>query len=633
MSAPLDLPSLYGAALAALASEVDGPLLETLRSCRPVTLSAEARDVDAATGVNARAVTLTLAAPPAAAALLADDRAEPIRRLAHHFACMLRAVDGEDREVTLAALPVNVAALDDSGADVQSRQLPLAAAGRSLLDLVPAVRRRRGAPAVALDEAFFAEKRPWSRPKDAILQGYIRPYLAKVAHRGRPIHLVDLFAGPGVFGDGQPGSPAILLRAAEETVPGRYRATLVNRGRAHHRRLEALLDEQSWERARAVPGDARIRLADIVADLGGETALFYCDPYGLGLEFDVLAPILRRDPRASTEIVLTICMPVVHRLAACHQVAAGVTTPRLESNHRRLTRHFGGDYWRAILLDRSLTPQEKERRLIAAYCDHLRAFLPQVGACPVHAYPGGPVKYFIIVASRHPDALVLMNDIMLKAYEDYLASRWPQPMALDPTATAAAAAAPGDIELEAAILGAVRAHPGATRAAIWRAIIECAFMRWRSPAFRREVERLEQAGRLISPTPRPTRRLNDRCALWLPEDRAALLAAAGRSATRGVSQPTATTVAGPAADEIGLLNIAWSRALADLRREDRRLFALVQEASPMSGDGGTIVVHVPYPFHRDQLSRDAYSAALARALGRHLGTTPVLQIALGPPAT
>ena len=56
------------------------------------------------------------------------------------------------------------------------------------------------------DKSFFDEKRHWSKRKDKILECYLTPYLSKIATQGHPVLIVDAFAGPGKFGDGEPGS-------------------------------------------------------------------------------------------------------------------------------------------------------------------------------------------------------------------------------------------------------------------------------------------------------------------------------------------------------------------------------------------------------------------------------------------
>ena len=49
---------------------------------------------------------------------------------------------------------------------------------------------------------FFDAKRDWSRYKDFILGYYLEPYIPKVNTLGKPILVVDCFAGRGEFGDG-----------------------------------------------------------------------------------------------------------------------------------------------------------------------------------------------------------------------------------------------------------------------------------------------------------------------------------------------------------------------------------------------------------------------------------------------
>ena len=65
-------------------------------------------------------------------------------------------------------------------------------------------------------KGFFAGKRPWSIIKDQVLENYMSPYIAKINKLGRPLLLIDGYAGPGVFEDGKPGSPLIICQAAEK---------------------------------------------------------------------------------------------------------------------------------------------------------------------------------------------------------------------------------------------------------------------------------------------------------------------------------------------------------------------------------------------------------------------------------
>ena len=68
------------------------------------------------------------------------------------------------------------------------------------------------------DKSFFDEKRHWSKRKDKILECYLPPYLSKIATQGHPVLIVDAFAGPGRFGDGEPGSPLIICQSIRKSL-------------------------------------------------------------------------------------------------------------------------------------------------------------------------------------------------------------------------------------------------------------------------------------------------------------------------------------------------------------------------------------------------------------------------------
>lgn len=96
------------------------------------------------------------------------------------------------------------------------------------------------------DEDFFEGKRPWSIIKDQVLESYMSPYIAKVNRLGSPILLIDGYAGPGVFGDGKPGSPLIMCHAAEKYAKGNYRAIFINKDEHYHQKLEKVLQHAGW---------------------------------------------------------------------------------------------------------------------------------------------------------------------------------------------------------------------------------------------------------------------------------------------------------------------------------------------------------------------------------------------------
>ena len=169
---------------------------------------------------------------------------------------------------------------------------------------------------------FFDQKRRWSRVKDDILRHYLRPYLAKVRRLGKPVYVVDAFAGPGTFGDGaEDGSPFIIARAVAEYPPDQVRALFFNRLRRHHDQLAEAIRQRGYaDQCAARHGDAQDLLrrtaAEIERDAPNATVFVFLDPFGAsGIEFDTIARLLDRKG-ASTEFLVNIRASALHRMAS-----------------------------------------------------------------------------------------------------------------------------------------------------------------------------------------------------------------------------------------------------------------------------------------------------------------------------
>lgn len=363
------------------------------------------------------------------------------------------------------------------------------------------------------EDDFFAGKRPWSLIKDEVLDKYMPPYLAKVNKLGRPILLIDGYAGPGVFGDEKPGSPQLMCQAAEKFAKGNYSAIFINKDEKHHKKLVSVLQKGGWsEHAQAVFGDSTILLQTLANTFKDQTVFLYLDPFGLrGCEFSLLLPFLNRNPIYSTEILLTLSMPIVHRLATRHAVGLGDQRGLIKSYHESLNSVFGGDYWQDIMWQQQATREDREFQLINAYRAKLAQYMPFTGSCPVRERTDSRIKYFIIFASRHEDSMVLLNDIMAKAYfsgmhrGDFAEGLW------ENTDWREMRSIDG---LEPAIMDMVRKYPGKTRKALWSLIVQAHFMRYLESEYIKTVQRLVEEQKLFSPTPRKTKRLNENCILF-----------------------------------------------------------------------------------------------------------------------
>lgn len=370
---------------------------------------------------------------------------------------------------------------------------------------------------------FFAGKRPWSLIKDEVLGNYMSPYMAKVNKLGQPILLIDGYAGPGVFDDGKPGSPLIMCEAAEKFAKGNYRAIFVNKKKQHHLKLTSILLRAGWASTITIHGDSTKILQALPMALGNQTVFLYLDPFGpTGCEFSLLEPFLQRGKQASTEIILMMHMPIIHRLAARRQVQEGKwEQQRITAYHARLTKVFGGDYWKEMMWDENLNAQERERKLIDAYSARLKQYLPYTGYCPVQEQEDTRIKYFIVFVSRHTHTLLLMNDIMAKAYHGHMLRQNFQGTLFEGITDWREMRPSSSLEiLKGAIKQAVAEKQGQTRKDLWTQVllrlVPEYFMQFTEADYRQKVQEMVENGTLSCPTPRKTRRLNDDCMLFLP---------------------------------------------------------------------------------------------------------------------
>lgn len=363
------------------------------------------------------------------------------------------------------------------------------------------------------EDTFFEGKRSWSKIKDQVLKGYMPAYLAKVAKLRRPILLIDGYAGPGLFEEGQEiGSPLIMCEAAEKYVPGQYKAVFINHKKGHHEQLTSALSERGWlKNARPILGDASAFLEEIAPRLSSHTVFVYLDPFGLkGCEFATLKPFLARNKAYSTEIVLNVSMPITHRLAAEKKVRKDGMAPIIVKYHQMMTNVFGGTYWHDIYFSDGLDAEQKETMLMSEYRNRIAQHLPYTGACPVREKSDRRIKYFITFASRHPDAMLLMNDEMCKAY-------FGQMHEADFSATLFEALTWKEMRTrdkpDSMILAMIAANPGLTRDEIWLKFVQNHFMQYTASDYKKSVNGLVQQQK-IKVQYTATGRINGDCRLF-----------------------------------------------------------------------------------------------------------------------
>ncbi len=274
---------------------------------------------------------------------------------------------------------------------------------------------------------FFQSKKPWSRYKDMILAHYLTPYLFKVSSLGKPVVVVDCFAGPGRFEDGTDGSPLLISKAVRQIAEkGKaVSALFIEEKRKYFRRLqESVRDYQGI--CRTVHGSFEGSAKEIAGMGRNNTVFVYIDPYGIKpLRFDVLAGIYANIAGGSSiEVLLNFNASSLVRngLAALKCSQQDDTEEELDRTMTPadIDAIAGGTYWRGIVTS-DIPFSGKEEQCVSEYIGMMQRYFDEVCSYGIkeryeHAIP----KYRLLFGSRHEDAFLLMNDAVCKARDEFL---------------------------------------------------------------------------------------------------------------------------------------------------------------------------------------------------------------------
>jgi len=282
---------------------------------------------------------------------------------------------------------------------------------------------------------FFAAKREWSKYKDMILEYYLTPYLPKVCSLGKPVVVVDCFAGAGRFDDGTDGSPRIIAKAIEKlaTKGKPVKALLVEEKKTYFRQLEDNVREFG-----SICEPIHCSFEESVAEIGRfaltHTIFLYIDPYGLKpLKFSLLSSIYKHlKSGTSVEVLMNFNSSSLVRNG---RAALGLTQKDIpegewffdseEETKRTMSPEeiddiAGGEYWRDIVSSDMSFP-EMEESCSHKYMAKMSRYFQGVRNYPIkEKYIHKNFKYRLIFGSRHPDAMILMNDAVCKARDRFL---------------------------------------------------------------------------------------------------------------------------------------------------------------------------------------------------------------------
>ena len=273
---------------------------------------------------------------------------------------------------------------------------------------------------------FFREKKPWSKYKDLILDYYLEPYLHKVKTLGKPILVVDCFAGPGRFDDNQIGSPLIITEKLSKLSEAGFKVAgfFIENNKILYERLEKNTCNS------IVPIETRLgnfsNFIDEVSNLARDHSVFvYLDPFKPShLLFDDMRSVYDQLHAGQSVEALINFMSWGFLRGVWGSKSHIMTHGQLNTEHPQVLRFnqvAGGTYWQKIVFDDSLSQTTRTDRLADGYATELRRWFKYVFPYPIREkYETQFPKYHLIFGSRSDHAVDLMNRAMVKARREFI---------------------------------------------------------------------------------------------------------------------------------------------------------------------------------------------------------------------
>lgn len=250
-----------------------------------------------------------------------------------------------------------------------------------------------------------------SRIKHAILQKYLPSWAIILGSANRHMNYFDCFAGPGryEFEDvAVDGSPVIAVKAAKEFLDTRPNHSLnilltendEQQARQLERQLRPLKPYPKNLSVNLQTEDSTTFILDLLSEIPAlAPSFFMIDPYGHPLTLQVINDILSRQ---RTEVLITLMW---------YRINMDLSNPAVQANVDRL---FGDREWRQqpFMGQRGIV---RENSFLDYFSSKLRAkyLLPfRIGFDPEDKFKGERTKYYLLHASNHPRAVLLMKEVM-----------------------------------------------------------------------------------------------------------------------------------------------------------------------------------------------------------------------------
>ena len=247
---------------------------------------------------------------------------------------------------------------------------------------------------------------------------------------GKPVIIIDGFAGPGLFEDQSHGSPLIICNVVKEALSKnlrtrqKLRVVCIEKEEKIFAKLESNLKPFNFASAKQ---GSFIDFADKIAQVAKTHSLFlYVDPFTVrGLVWEELDRIYSSlDSGASVEVLLNLNSQSFVRealsvlktdLSGMDDESSGDEQVIGDTQITTLDSIAGGSWWKELIaerLDFRTTVTQFSRR----YCEQMKHRFAEVVFHPIKAKPHHSVaKYDLVFGTRHLDGLKLMNDEMVKS--------------------------------------------------------------------------------------------------------------------------------------------------------------------------------------------------------------------------
>lgn len=250
-----------------------------------------------------------------------------------------------------------------------------------------------------------------SRIKHAILRGYLPPWAIILSSANRRMNYFDCFAGPGRYefeGVAVDGSPVIAVRAAKEFLDAHPNhglnilLTENNEQQAQQleHQLEPLKPYPKNLNVHSLIEDSKTFIPDVLSKIPTlAPSFFMIDPYGHPLTLPIIINILSRQ---RTEALITLMW---------YRINMDLSNPAVQPNVDRL---FGDQEWRQqpFMGQKGIA---RENGFLGYFVSKLRAkyvFPFRIGYDPEDKVKGERTKYYLLHASNHSRAVLLMKEVM-----------------------------------------------------------------------------------------------------------------------------------------------------------------------------------------------------------------------------